>query len=192
MRKSLVLASLVITCTSMMAMDTQYFIGAGAERGSMDIKTSGSDGYSGKIDSSDIGVLLKAGVILNNAHRISLSYNKLSDNVTDDTLNTQIDKTSILGSYDYLIPINNEFRLYTGFHAGDTKVQVEDIWDKVSFSGLAYGMQIGAIYDITKNVEFELGLGYTKYNVNRTEDDNWYKLELDKSTSTFAGINYKF
>ena len=38
----------------------------------------------------------------------------------------------------------------------------------------------------------ELGLAYTKFNVDRAEDANWYKLELDNSTSMFAGINYKF
>ena len=57
---------------------------------------------------------------------------------------------------------------------------------------MAYGAQVGAIYDITKNVEFELGLSYTKFNVDRAEDATWYKLELDNSTSMFAGINYKF
>ena len=41
-------------------------------------------------------------------------------------------------------------------------------------------------------VEFELGLAYTKFNVDRAEDANWYKLELEDSTSMFAGINYKF
>ena len=65
-------------------------------------------------------------------------------------------------------------------------------------SGLAYGVQVGAIYDITKNVEFELGLAYTKYNVDKTLNytDNGVdieaKLELEDSTSMFAGINYKF
>lgn len=184
MKKSLVLAGLVVASTSMMAMDTQYFIGAGAEKTNIDTKSSISDGWSEKGEFKDTGLLFKTGAILNKTHRISLSYTDFSKEGTDIT--------SIFGNYDYLVPLNNEFRLYAGVHAGDTKVQVEDTGDKVSFSGLAYGMQIGAIYDITKNVEFELGLGYTKYNVDRAEDDIWVKLELDKSTSMFAGINYKF
>ena len=65
-------------------------------------------------------------------------------------------------------------------------------------SGLAYGAQVGAIYDITKNIEFELGLAYTKYNVDKTLDytvagvDVTMNIELEDSTSMFAGINYKF
>ena len=87
--------------------------------------------------------------------------------------------------------MNEEFRLYAGLHAGNTKVEIEDV-EKISFSGLAYGAQVGAIYDITKNVEFELALAYTKFNVDRAEDATWYKLELEDSTSMSAGINYKF
>ena len=57
---------------------------------------------------------------------------------------------------------------------------------------------MGAIYDITKSIEFELGLAYSKYNVDKTisvTNGNDYvseKLELEDSTSMFAGINYKF
>ena len=51
---------------------------------------------------------------------------------------------------------------------------------------------------ITKNIEFELGLAYTKYNVDKsftgTESGVNYnaKIELEDSTSMSAGINYKF
>ncbi len=184
MKKSLVMASLVVASTSMMAMDLQYFLGAGAERADTNVKASGTDGFSEKEDFKDTGLLLKTGIILDKTHRISLSHAKFSK---DD-----VDSTNILGNYDYLIPLNNEFRLYAGLHAGNTKVEVEDEVEKISFSGLAYGAQLGAIYDVTKNVEFELGLAYTKFNVDRAEDANWYKLELEDSTSMFAGINYKF
>ena len=183
MKKLVVMASLVAASTSMMAMDLQYFLGAGAERTNTNVKASGADGFNEKDDFKDTSLKLKVGVILDKAHRISLSHTKLSK---DDT-----DATTILGNYDYLIPMNEEFRLYAGLHAGNTKVEIEDV-EKISFSGLAYGAQVGAIYDITKNVEFELGLSYTKFNVDRAEDANWYKLELDNSTSMFAGNNYKF
>ena len=183
MKKLVVMASLVAASTSMMAMYLQYFLGAGAEWTNTNVKASGADGFNEKDDFKDTSLKLKVGVILDKAHRISLSHTKLSK---DDT-----DATTILGNYDYLIPMNEEFRLYAGLHAGNTKVEIEDV-EKISFSGLAYGAQVGAIYDITKNVEFELGLSYTKFNVDRAEDATWYKLELDNSTSMFAGINYKF
>ena len=70
--------------------------------------------------------------------------------------------------------------------------------DDFKMSGLTYGAQVGAIYDITKNIEFELGLAYSKYNVDKSTNgtilgiDYNEKVELENSTSMFAGINYKF
>ena len=197
MKKSLVMASLVVASTSMMAMDLQYFLGAGAERANANFKAdvnAPSIGYSEtfKEDDNDIALKLKLGVILDKTHRISLSHSKFGGEDTDVTV--------ILGNYDYLIPINNEFRLYTGVHAGNAEYKETniDIIGTAKMSGLAYGAQVGAIYDITKNIEFELGLAYTKYNVDKTI--NWVdtgvdvsaKFEIEDSTSMFAGINYKF
>ena len=58
-------------------------------------------------------------------------------------------------------------------------------------------MSIYSIYDITKNVEFEIGAMYTKHNADKTIDNYEgtgvsLKAELKDTTSTFAGINYKF
>ena len=188
MKKLVVMASLVAVSTSMMAMDLQYFLGAGAERTNTNVKASGADGFNEKDDFKDTSLKLKVGVILDKAHRISLSHTKLSKDDTDITI--------ITGNYDYLIPLNNEFRLYTGIHAGNTNVKVNS--GDIKASGLVYGAQVGAIYDITKSIEFELGLAYSKYNVDKTisvTNGNDYvseKLELEDSTSMFAGINYKF
>ena len=191
MKKSLILASCLLASSSVMAMDLEYFLGAGAERGSIDLKWS-SGMFLNEDKEKDVSPLLKMGVIIDNKHRISLSYNKLSADISDEFVEAQMDKKSILCSYDYLIPMGNNFKLYTGVHIGDTKVNYKDDFGEISFSGLAYGAQIGTLYDITKNIEFELALGYTKYNVDRAEDDSWAKVELGNSTSMFAGLNYKF
>ena len=197
MKKSLILASLVAASTSMMAMDVQYFLGAGAERANANFKADvsiPSVGYSEtfKEDENDTALKLKLGVILDKTHRISLSHSKFGGEDTDVTV--------ILGNYDYLIPINNEFRLYTGVHAGNGEYKETNIdgLGTAKMSGLAYGAQIGAIYDITKNVEFEAGLAYTRYNIDKTYQwtdsgvDIIAKMEIEDSTSMFAGINYKF
>ncbi|MDY0051733.1 MAG: outer membrane beta-barrel protein [Aliarcobacter sp.] len=195
MKKQFIIASLLAASTSMMAMDLQYFLGAAAERVDSNNKDTysfsngvntinGSDSY----DFKDTGLLLRAGIILDKTHRISLSHVKFSKD--------GVDATTITGNYDYLIPINEQVRLYAGLHAGNTKVEIDE--DDFDMSGLAYGAQVGAIYDITKNVEFELGLAYTKYNVDEsisgTLDEGSFsgKTELENSTSMFAGINYKF
>jgi opacity protein-like surface antigen len=197
MKKLVVMASLVAASTSMMAMDLQYFLGAGAERANANFKAdvnAPSVGYSETIkeDDNDTALKIKVGVIMDKTHRISLSHSKFGGEDTDITV--------ILGNYDYLIPINNVFRLYTGIHAGNAEYKETniDIIGTAKMSGLSYGVQVGAIYDITKDVEFELGLAYTKYNVDKTLNytdtgvDIEAKLELEDTTSMFAGINYKF
>ena len=191
MKKSLVMATLVATSTSMMAMDLQYFLGAGVERIDADTTYSVTSPIQERGEDSfrDTGLLLKAGVILDKTHRISISHTKFSK---DD-----VDVTTILGNYDYLIPMNEEFRLYAGVHAGNTEIEVNDVIS-YDYSGLSYGVQVGAIYDITKNIEFELGLAYTKFNVDTKINEVYNGVtisgteEVDNATSMFAGINYKF
>ena len=197
MKKSLVMAGLVVASTSMMAMDLQYFLGAGVERANANFKAdvnAPSIGYSEtfKEDYNDTSLKLKVGVIIDKAHRISLSHSKFSGTDTDVTI--------ILGNYDYLMPINDEFRLYAGLHLGNAEYKETNIGTlgTAKISGLAYGAQVGAIYDITKNIEFELGLAYTKYNLDKTfnwtdsGEDITAKIELEDSTSMFAGLNFKF
>ena len=192
MKKSLVMASLVVASTSIMAMDLQYFLGAGVERGDMNGKYSlnVSNGYSENDSISDDAsdLKLKLGMILNKTHRISLSHINYG---IDDGGDFRI----ILGNYDYLIPVNENFRFLAGLHLGHANYETDDDF---KMSGLAYGAQVGAIYDITKNIEFELGLAFTKYNVDKSTNgtilglDYTEKVELEDSTSMFAGINYKF
>ena len=183
MKKSLVMASLVAASTSMMAMDLQYFLGAGVERGDLEMKISNAAGRNESYDDYATDLKLKAGIILDKTHRISLSH--VNYGIEDGG-----DFRIILGNYDYLIPINEEFRFLAGVHLGNANFKLDNADFKIS--GLAYGAQVGAIYDITNNVEFELGLGYTKYNVDREEDANYDRVELENSTSMSAGINYKF
>ena len=188
MKKQFIIASLLAASTSMMAMDLQYFLGAGVERGDSDIKISNDAGRNDSENDDARDLKLKLGVILDKTHRISLSH--INYGIEDGG-----DFRIILGNYDYLIPINNEFRLYTGLHLGHANYKTNDDF---KMSGLTYGAQVGAIYDITKNIEFELGLAYSKYNVDKSTNgtilgiDYNEKVELEDSTSMFAGINYKF
>ena len=193
MKKTIVMASLVAASTSMMAMDLQYFLGAGVERGDVDFKSTvniPSAGYSENESFSNdaTDLKLKLGVILDKTHRISLSH--VNYGIEDGG-----DFRIILGNYDYLIPLNEDFRFFAGVHLGNANYE-EDA--DLKMSGLAYGAQVGAIYDITKNIEFELGLAYSKYNVDKSYSGTIgtlsydYKVELEDSTSMFAGINYKF
>lgn len=200
MKKSLAMASLLALGTSAMAVDVQPFVGVGIERTTADYnyKASGSAlgySYSYSDDASDTTLKLKAGAILDKTHRLSVSHAKYSDYGADVRI--------LLLNYDYLFPINEKFNLYAGAHAGQAKYEqyVNPSIGKIDIdmSGLVYGLQFGALFDITKNIELEAGLAYSKYNVDDTISgttslgfDYSVKTELEDSTSMFIGINYKF
>lgn len=121
MKKSLIITSLFIGSVSLQAMDTNYFIGAGAERGKLNVKSSVKVpmfNIENNIsdDLFDTSLKLKAGVILDKTHRISLSHVKYEELDSDLSL--------ILANYDYLISINEQFRLYSGLHLGNARVNI--------------------------------------------------------------------
>jgi len=175
MKKSLMLTSLLALSTSVMAMDVEYFIGAGAERGDIDITTSVP---SISTEYKDTALKLKAGVILDKTHRVSLSYVGYSDNGRD------LDLTEL--NYDYIIPLKDKFSLLAGAHLGKADYKEAGF----DMDGLVYGVQTGVLYDITSNIQAELGLAYSQYNVDKTISN--IKVEFDDSTSLYLGLNYKF
>ena len=196
-KKSLAMASLLALGTSAMAIDVQPFVGVGIERTTLDYKASASAlgySYSYSDDDSDTALKLKAGAILDKTHRLSVSHAKYSDNGADVRI--------LLLNYDYLFPINEKFNLYAGAHAGQAKYEQDVNTDigkiDIDMSGITYGLQVGALFDITKNIELEAGLAYSKYNVDDTISGTYLgvdysaKSELEDSTSMFIGINYKF
>ena len=177
MKKTLVLTGLLALSTSVMAMDVEYFIGAGAERGNMDTTVSaGTLSIGNKY--KDTALKLKAGVILDKSHRISLSRVGYSEQGGD------FDLTNL--NYDYILPLKNDFSLLAGAHLGVAE------YDEPGYNmdGMDYGLQAGVLYDFTSNVQLETSFAYTKYTVDGTFSG--VKAEFDDSTSFYLGFNYKF
>lgn len=190
----IVVASLIVASTYASAVDVEYFIGAGTEFSKTKHKFTSPSEDSG-VNIKDTSLKLKTGVILDKTHRIYLSYSKASDKFNETGSHTKLSVTSILANYDYLYAITDDFRVGPGLHLGSAKFHNKgydssDRWD-VSKSGFAYGAQVSAIYDITKNVEFEVGASYTKHNSIKIVDGS----ETDKiknTTALYTGINFKF
>lgn len=193
-KKSLVMASLLALGTSAMAIDVQPFVGAGAGvswNKSEATATIGAVSASESDRNSSASLILKGGAILDSSHRLSLSY--------APSFHSDANVHNVMAGYDYLIPLNDKNKLYVGAHAGVSSFKGKDEISDYSMSGFAYGAQAGYIYDITKNIEFEFGLNYTKHDLDKTgtmRANNGnpvsVKLEMKDSISTFAGINYKF
>ena len=194
MKKSLAIASLLALATSAMAVDVQPFVGAGAGiswNKSEATATIGAVSASESERKSSASLILKGGAILDSSHRLSLSY--------APSFHSDANVHNVMAGYDYLIPLNDKNKLYVGAHAGVSSFKGKDEISDYSMSGFAYGAQAGYIYDITKNIEFEFGLNYTKHDLDKTgtmRANNGnpvsVKLEMKDSISTFAGINYKF
>ena len=194
MKKSLAMASLLALGTSAMAVDVQPFVGAGAGiswNKSEATATIGAVSASESDRNSSASLILKGGAILDGSHRLSLNY--------APSFHSDANVHNVMAGYDYLIPLNDKNKLYVGAHAGVSSFKGKDEISDYSMSGFAYGAQAGYIYDITKNIEFEFGLNYTKHDLDKTgtmRANNGnpvsVKLEMKDSISTFAGINYKF
>jgi len=193
-KKSLAMASLLALGTSAMAIDVQPFVGAGAGvswNKSEATATIGAVSASESDRNSSASLILKGGAILDGSHRLSLNY--------APSFHSDANVHNVMAGYDYLIPVNNESRVYVGVHLGSTSFKGKKNLDGVDDTWFAYGLQTGYIYDITKNIEFEFGLNYTKHDLDKTgtmRANNGnpvsVKLEMKDSISTFAGINYKF
>ena len=193
-KKSLAMASLLALWTSAMAIDVQPYVGAGAGvswNKSEATATIGAVSASESDRNSSASLILKGGAILDGSHRLSLNY--------APSFHSDANVHNVMAGYDYLIPLNDKNKLYVGAHAGVSSFKGKDEISDYSMSGFAYGAQAGYIYDITKNIEFEFGLNYTKHDLDKTgtmRANNGnpvsVKLEMKDSISTFAGINYKF
>ncbi|WP_323588188.1 hypothetical protein [Aliarcobacter butzleri] len=167
------------------ALDAQYFIGTNLKKTQAKIEHNievytpfGTVNESLEQTIKDSALELKIGTILNNTYRIYLSGVEYKTNLFKVKM--------INGNYEYLIPITNDFRLFSGVHMGTFK------------NNMVYGVQGGFIYDITKNIEFEAGGFYSRYKKEVKVKGEKFGFEftdnikIENSKSLFAGFNYKF
>ena len=204
MKKSLLLTgALILATTSLSAMDTQMIVG-------LDItsaKIKNNIGYNGTatvngvnysnlssgVEERDTGFDLKVGVILNKSHRLTANYSKYS-------FKQSIDMNTITANYDYLFVTSSKFTPFIGAHVGVLKADFSGFND----TGSIYGIQGGSTYSLTENIEFEIGLSYSKLNstaatptvsgtlgsVILTNASAYVK--TDNMVKTYVGLNYKF
>ena len=137
MKKSLLVATLLLVgASSAVAMDNEWFVGVGAER----TKATGTTtvpGASASGSSKDTHAKFGAGVILDNNHRISLSYSKFDEDGAEF-------KTTLL-NYDYLFTLESDFTPFVGLHYGRTSGKIVDGTVTVDDTGSVYGVQAGTL-----------------------------------------------
>lgn len=205
MIKSLSLAML-LTSSSLLAVETQWFIGADASSANIDAKlnytgTVTINGSSFSNDSSDhsdrdTSLGLKAGVVLDKTHRLSVNYTKFDP--TDGSISAEL--TNATFNYDYLFSPISKVTFFTGAHIGMHKFEVIGFDD----TALSYGVQAGILYPLVGNFELEMGASYTKLDAKPTTPtlNGTYSgitftnasasLEAKDMTTMHVGLNYRF
>lgn len=205
MKKSLTLAAVLLS-TTLFAVDTQWFIGAGISSADIDAKlnkngtiTIGGVAYTaGSSDQSDRdnALELKAGAILDKKHRLSVDYAKYEP--SKGSINTKL--TNATFNYDYLLDPVNQFTFFAGMHGGINKFEAIG-YDDQAFT---YGVQGGVLYPLVSGFELEAAVSYSKLGakpstptLNGTYSGIIFSnasasLEANDMTAFHFGINYKF
>jgi|GEM_PF-1934672 len=197
LKKSLIVASLLLASSSVMASD--YFVGVNLLKSNASANVSGTMNIGGTIYSvventpSDNNLNFKFGMI-DNSNRYTISTGtKLKDKGTE--------YSSIAISYDYLFEKNDIYTPFIGVSFGKGKLK-DELFGNHNVT--EYGVQTGVIIDIENNFEFEAGVSYTKLscdttatNKSGTYQGNTFtnmngSLDIKSATGLYIGINYKF
>ncbi|KAB0285278.1 porin family protein [Vibrio fortis] len=167
MKTQLTLISLMIATLSPAianaSIDVEPFLGIGTGM-NFDRVDSDND-MSGAIQ-------LRAGVTLEENHRVMLSY-QYSD---------ELEQNNYLASYDYLYPIHSNVSLFAGASAGisDSKLghshESESVW----------GGQMGAVYEFDESWSLELAYRYLD------QDNQAGGESLDSTQQLSASIDFRF
>ena len=192
MRKSIVVASLVMMGSALMAADMGNGWFMGTEFGGMDIKmkaTASSGGTTASVtdtmnttyESIKIGKYFD-----NNRIYTALNYQNKKDDFSSWTWG--------LG-YDYLIKNSSSITPFIGANVSYIKGKVDDMPVLDKPAGFAAGVEAGFIYALSSKTELEAGIRYM--NISNVEDSASIsgvsvKLEGKTATQYYLGINYKF
>jgi hypothetical protein len=204
MKKSLVVAALLLASSSVFAAETsdagKWFVGIGMTNGGgteTGTLTGGGVSFTGEFDFDSKSVPLTIGYITNSNNRAKLTF----QTIKADWDNGGSDKFSGMDfDFDWTIESwkTNNILPYAGIGIGvytfeDTAQYYADNED---LRGVALNMNAGILYQANNNLEFEAGY---KYKSITWEESYYYSgstrvnLELDeKISSLYLGLNYKF
>lgn len=206
MKKSLVLASLLLVGTSVAAMDVDYFVSAGGGSGSWGNKTKvnvPSIGYSESTKDTDNAgfISIQGGTILDKSHKIGLDYSKYNTSGSNSMYSMSL-------GYDYLFNISgSNFKPLIGLsytinkYSEDTKDTSTIKWDSssIDLTTNVLSARVGVEYDFTENIfivaSYDHGLsisgdesaGATISGVKAN-----VKVETDKMNRFGVYVGYKF
>ena len=192
MKKSIVVASLVMMGSALMAADMGNGWFMGTEFGGMDIKmkaTASSGGTTASITDTMNTTYesLKIGKYIDNSRLYTaINYQNKKDDFSSWTWG--------LG-YDYLMKNSSSITPFIGANVSYIKGKVDDMPVLDKPEGFAAGIEAGFIYTLSSNTELEAGIRYM--NISNVKDSATIsgasvKMEGKTATQYYLGINYKF
>lgn len=205
MKKSLIVASLLFVGSSaLVAADINNSWFVGGEFGGMNIEqkatvTATLGGVSASESLSDTTKTTYEALKIGKYFEYGRVYGTLSKQNEKDDFSSY----SLGLGYDYLFKNKSDFTPFIGLNASYTKAKV-DLPDELSSldkpKGFNYGLEAGLIYNMSKNLELEMGIRYMKSNIDDSSSDSVtyapvnvsVKLEAENITQYYVGLNYKF
>ncbi|MBL0687073.1 MAG: hypothetical protein JJV94_04515 [Sulfurospirillum sp.] len=194
MKKSLLLASLLmLSSTVLLANDAKkWFIGG--EFGGMDI---GAEKESGSLTEKEISKntqatyeAIKFGKYHNNGRFYGFyGHQNTKDDITSDMFGA---------GFDYIFKDFGEIMPFVGLQASYVKSKIDNTDLKTlgidSLSGINLGINTGMIFPVMDSVEIEVGLRLLELELQNsvTKGTTQHEIELDGGTQYYLGVNYKF
>jgi len=184
MKRKIVLASMLVICsTSAMAAKVGEQ-GIGIEVGAL--KSNAVSRVNGVESNGDLSTTYEA-----------LRYGKYYDfgrvGASVGLMNEDkgTDGKFVALSYDYMFYNDSQIVPFVGAHMGYS-------WNEANYDikhdGFVYGIGVGAVYEVSKEIDLEIGARYSKANIDGSKvvSGTNVTVEVDSTMQYYVSIGYKF
>lgn len=197
MKKSLVLASLLLMGTTAAMAGKVGDTIVGAEFGAMHTSSTATatnltNGTSASESDSDNTTYeaLKVGKYF--------EFGRVGATLGHGNSKDGVDSNYIGLSYDYMFYNESKITPFVGASLSYAKATAEGDGFSVDETGVNYGAELGLTYDISNNIEFELGARFLASNMSGDDTQTIsgtpvkVDIDVDNIQQYYFGLNYKF
>jgi len=202
MKKSISLISLLLAGSLYGAdsVDTgKYYVGLGFFNGSGTETNDWTGGLNSdtKVDYDAKAFPISFGMVTSNNNRVEFSYTNAD---IDSDAGTSYDIVGVDLNYDFTLESLQVDTLLpyigvgVGFYEYKDSGTIYNTQGNEDLQGIAWNLNVGLLYEITKDIEFEAAYQYKKITWEKLESVNGSSsLEVDeKIHGLYVGFNYKF
>ncbi|MGP1579922.1 MAG: hypothetical protein ACTTH5_02715 [Wolinella sp.] len=147
----------------------------------------------------------KAGYHISSLHRYYIEYatsGAVKKKLQEEEITIEYKTSKFLLGYDFTPEIIGTWRGVAGVYVGilqrDTTFKAEGTLESLKSKGSLVGLKLGAIYEVMKNGDIELGMKFESANIKKhvMKDDEDILIELTKqkqnNVGLYAGYVYRF